>query len=95
MACGVIANEQYFPCKNVHEKPKEYFRIDGKERLAINLQHGQIEAILHSHPYELKKSHSFLIDRYNPSWPSVADQFAGSDAVVVTAIATASQLSGL
>ena len=73
-ACGVIAGQRYIPCANTHETPTMQFRIDGKERMAVERQYGRVEAILHSHPYDLMKSRQFIDDQFSPAWPSVPDQ---------------------
>lgn len=72
-ACGVLIADTYYPCKNVHPEPTKMFRIE-RERLELELQHGPIQAVLHSHPYELAKSKWFVKAHYNPAWPSEADQ---------------------
>jgi cell wall-associated NlpC family hydrolase len=75
-AAGLKINNTYYACTNIHPDPLHYFRIDGLERLELTLKHGPVEAVLHSHPYELKTSKQFVIQKYNPAWPSVGDQAA-------------------
>jgi cell wall-associated NlpC family hydrolase len=49
------------------------FRIE-RERLELEIQYGPIQAVLHSHPYELANSKWFVQQHYNPAWPSEHDQ---------------------
>jgi proteasome lid subunit RPN8/RPN11 len=73
-ACGLVIADKYFPCTNVHEEPTKAFRIAGQERVSLELKHGPVQAVLHSHPYDIKQSSQFLKDKYNPAWASVPDQ---------------------
>src|SRR6185437_12428027 len=73
-ACGLVIGGEYHPCTNVHEEPKGAFRIAGAERIALELKHGPVQAVLHSHPYDIAKSREFILAKYNPAWASVPDQ---------------------
>lgn len=65
-ACGLVVNDRYVPCPNVAERPTETFRIDPVE--LIKHGYGSIQAILHSHPYDLARP-----TIYPPEWPSSHD----------------------
>ena len=73
-ACGLIIGDKYYACTNAHEKPREQFKITGKERLSLQLAHGTVEAVLHSHPYGPADGQRCYREKYNPAWPSVVDQ---------------------
>ncbi|OAV14930.1 Phage tail assembly protein [Moraxella catarrhalis] len=47
--CGLIIDEDYYPCDNVAPNPTEHFEIDPKD-FAHAESMGQIQAIVHSHP---------------------------------------------
>ena len=47
--CGLIIDEDYYPCDNVAVNPTEHFEIDPKD-FARAESMGQIQAIVHSHP---------------------------------------------
>lgn len=47
--CGLIIDEDYYPCDNVAPNPTEHFEIDPKD-FARAESMGQIQAIVHSHP---------------------------------------------
>lgn len=47
-ACGVIIAGAYYPLPNVHPRPRNAFRIDGR-LYAEATATGQLEAIVHSH----------------------------------------------
>ena len=51
-ACGLVVNDQYMPCSNVHSDPLHYFAIDAKD-CAMAEEQGDIQAIFHSHPNQL------------------------------------------
>lgn len=48
-SCGVVVNDVYYPCKNVHKDPEKSFRIDPRT-YAKFARMGDIQAIIHSHP---------------------------------------------
>ena len=66
-ACGLVVNDEFVPCKNVHETPLTDFRIDGPELVAARSR-GELQAVLHSHPYSATQHHESP-----PEWPSTAD----------------------
>lgn len=66
-SCGFIVNGEYFPVKNVADDPKRTFKIDGRTQLAMRKK-GVIQAIIHSHPYELG-----LRYKWPQEWPSGVD----------------------
>lgn len=65
-ASGIVVGGKYIPNTYVTNDPQDQFQID--PTLLVKHQ-GKIQAILHSHCYELSKQHE-----YNPAWPSVEDQ---------------------
>lgn len=76
-AVGVIINDKYIACKNVHDNPTEQFRLDAKEALNIEIsENSKIQAVMHSHPYDAKTGNEFRRNMYDPAWPSVVDQQA-------------------
>jgi proteasome lid subunit RPN8/RPN11 len=58
-SCGLIVDDYYMPCNNVHEEPEDYFRIDPKDSLRAH-KAGEVRAVVHSH----KMAHG---------WPSMED----------------------
>ena len=73
-ACGVVIGDAYYQCKNVHPEPKGAFKFLNTELIGLQNTHGTVQAVLHSHIYEPKQSQQYYKDKYNPAWPSVADQ---------------------
>jgi proteasome lid subunit RPN8/RPN11 len=73
-SCGLVIADVYHPCLNTADDPTKTFRIDGKQRYALEQQYGAVQSVLHSHPYKLSDSKSFYTEKYNPAWPSVTDQ---------------------
>ena len=51
-ACGLIVNDKFVPCKNVHPAPLTNFAIDAKAYAKAEKK-GTIQAVFHSHPGEL------------------------------------------
>lgn len=51
-ACGLIVNNEYLPCDNMHSLPLEYFAIDAKDYAKASVK-GDIQAVFHSHPNQL------------------------------------------
>lgn len=47
--CGLIIDDDYYPCDNVAPNPTEHFEIDPKD-FARAESMGEIQAIVHSHP---------------------------------------------
>jgi cell wall-associated NlpC family hydrolase len=64
-ACGLIVQGEFVPSTNVAADPLTSFKIDP---LLLVEHSGNIEAVLHSHPYDIKTQH-----RWDPRWPSTAD----------------------
>lgn len=48
--CGLIIDGQYYPCDNVAPNPAEHFEIDHLDMVEMQEYHGEIQAIVHSHP---------------------------------------------
>lgn len=48
-ACGVVADGQYWRCRNIAENPEQDFIIDPRDYAVASL-YGRVEAIVHSHP---------------------------------------------
>ena len=48
--CGLIIDGQYYPCDNVAPNPAEHFEIDYLDMVEMQEYHGEIQAIVHSHP---------------------------------------------
>ena len=48
--CGLIIDGQYYPCDNVAVNPAEHFEIDPIDMFEMQEYHGEIQAIVHSHP---------------------------------------------
>ena len=71
-ACGVMVAGKYIPCKNIHETPQKAFIIDPKD-IIMAQKEGKIEAIFHSHPYDVNDI-SVHENGNDPKWPSVKDQ---------------------
>lgn len=65
-AVGVIINDTYFPCTNIHTDPLNHFMLSGTERLMLSINNGSIQAILHSHPVTTST-------KWPAFWPSGSD----------------------
>ena len=48
--CGLIIDGQYYPCDNAAPNPAEHFEIDYLNMVEMQEYHGEIQAIVHSHP---------------------------------------------
>ena len=66
-ACGLLVDGHYIAVPNVAETPLQTFRIDPVE-VANARATGVLQAVLHSHPYELSKR-----QRWPAQWPSTKD----------------------
>jgi cell wall-associated NlpC family hydrolase len=73
-ACGLVIGGKYFACKNVSPQPLGSFSIDARQRLELTLRNGPVEAVLHSHPYTMEESREYYKNKYDPTWPTEADQ---------------------
>lgn len=54
--CGVIVDGEYISCHNIHEDPREHFKLSPMDYIDAE-KRGRIEAIIHSHigcPYASK-----------------------------------------
>lgn len=60
-SCGLVAWGDYIPRPNVHEQPEQHFKIEDRHILPL-LKHGQIQAVVHSHPAPAA-----------PAYPSLGD----------------------
>ncbi|MEJ7929841.1 NlpC/P60 family protein [Ramlibacter sp. AN1015] len=67
-AAGVLVGAGYVPCLNVAENPDRDFAISGEELARIELEHGRVKAVLHSHPYHPKQA-----PEHPAEWPSQMD----------------------
>lgn len=61
-SCGVVVNDEYHPCKNIAQDPKNYFKISSKKMLNL-MNKGKIQMVFHSHPN-------------GPSYPSKSDMIS-------------------
>lgn len=77
-ACGIIVKGKYVPCKNIAEDPSNNFRI-AAEDYADALISGELNAVVHSHPFATHP----LNHRLDPRTPSASDQQAWIDLGVV------------
>ncbi len=67
-ACGVLVEDGYKPCVNASSSPNTHFTIRAEELIQIEVEHGPIQAVLHSHtilPGDRPK--------YPANWPSGMD----------------------
>lgn len=48
-ACGVVVDDDYVPCKNIHPEPYKAFRIDPGYTSQL-IKDGKLQAVIHSHP---------------------------------------------
>jgi proteasome lid subunit RPN8/RPN11 len=67
-ACGVLVGGKYIPCTNAAKDPRRDFKISTKELIEVKVQHGKVEAVLHSHPYHPTATHERPFE-----WPSEHD----------------------
>lgn len=61
-ACGLIVDDAYIPCKNVHHSPADFFEIDALDFLQCS-KLGEVRAIVHSHPDGTTRPS--VVDRYS------------------------------
>jgi proteasome lid subunit RPN8/RPN11 len=69
-ACGFLVDGAYVPVANTSDTPLETFRIDPVDQARVRSM-GEVQALLHSHPYSLN---SRL--RWPAQWPSTSDMEA-------------------
>ena len=55
-ACGVVINDEFWPCKNVSETPTCDFELSAIDFCRLRLSKGKPQAIFHSHPKGGKES---------------------------------------
>ncbi|MDM0042151.1 NlpC/P60 family protein [Variovorax sp. J22R193] len=67
-ACGLIVSGAFVPCVNAAETPLTDFRIAAHEVVLATAKGGVIEAVLHSHPYDMT-----VRQLYPAEWPSTKD----------------------
>ena len=48
-ACGLVVNDNYFPCRNIAENSEDTFAINPVDYARAMLT-GKIQAVIHSHP---------------------------------------------
>lgn len=70
-ACGVVIGGEFYPCENVAEDKRTNFKIAADELIRLEIEHGDVEVVVHSHPYDIKAA-----GRWDPSWPSASDMTA-------------------
>ncbi len=66
-ACGLVMANRYIPMLNAARDPLTQFRIEPTDYVQA-AQLGPIQAVLHSHPYNLSKP-----PKHPPEWPSSHD----------------------
>lgn len=66
-ASGVIINGEYVPVKNSSPTPLTDFSISARSQINVE-KRGRIEAIIHSHPYDVNTKIKF-----DPRWASHSD----------------------
>ena len=66
-ACGLVVNDNYIPCKNIHPDPSQHFKIDNLDYIRATA-YGEVQAVLHSHPYNKHQSSKWPVE-----WPTTAD----------------------
>lgn len=49
-SCGLVIAGAYHACRNIASDPKSDFVIDPSQRVLLTQKHGDIEAVIHSHP---------------------------------------------
>jgi proteasome lid subunit RPN8/RPN11 len=68
-ACGVVIDDTYHPCSNASQHPRTAFKISPVQLAELEIKHGKIQALLHSHTYK-----PGTYPTPPPQWPSYADQ---------------------
>ena len=48
-SCGIVVNDEYFPCLNISNTPEDNFSIHPKDFLKARSK-GKLQYIVHSHP---------------------------------------------
>jgi proteasome lid subunit RPN8/RPN11 len=67
-AVGVLINGKFHPCVNTSPIPGQTFRVAAEELGALEVWHGPLQAMLHSHPVI-----SSSPPKWDPRWPSTRD----------------------
>lgn len=73
-ACGLIIGGKYYKCSNASPVPTESFVISAAERGELELKHGPVQVIVHSHPHSARPE-----DLRRPEWPSSHDMTSWID----------------
>lgn len=71
-AVAYVINDELFTVPNAADDPYRTFAISALEQFEAR-KVGEIQALLHSHPYKIEDSASFS---YDPRWPGTADMKA-------------------
>lgn len=70
-AGAVFIKGRMFEVQNVSPDPTKYMEFSAEQLTLLELQHGAIDAFIHSHPYSAA---SIQVDsRYQPQWPTHRD----------------------
>ena len=48
-SCGIVVNDEYYPCLNIADTPEDNFSIHPKDFLRARSK-GKLQYIVHSHP---------------------------------------------
>ena len=48
-SCGIVVNDEYYPCLNIADTPEDNFSIHPKDFLRARSK-GKLQYIIHSHP---------------------------------------------
>ena len=48
-SCGIVVNDEYYPCLNISDTPEDNFAIHPKDFLRARSK-GKLQYIVHSHP---------------------------------------------
>ena len=48
-SCGIVVNDEYYPCLNISDTPEDNFAIHPKDFLRVRSK-GKLQYIVHSHP---------------------------------------------
>jgi len=67
-AVGVLVHDEFVACKNIDEQPTQHFRVSGTQLAEIGANKGRITALLHSHPYDIRRP-----PKFDAVWPTHHD----------------------
>ena len=83
-ACGLLVDNEFLPCTNIHNNPEHGFLIDPADVIRLT-KNRTLQAVLHSHPY---RSTDRFEDGFCPEFPSQRDMEVSNEYQIPFGIAS-------